>query len=485
MKVSIFQKLIIISTVILVGNGILGYAVYVSNQKLHNSGQWVKHTEQIITLSAKLLIIGLEVESASRIFVLTNDSIYLEPFTSAEQLVIDQITLLKSLLHDNPTQQQRVDSLQFYMIKRLDFSLLTVELRANYGLNAALALISSKLGKLYSDKMRHFIIAIQAEETELLHQRVIANEHFADSYNKYTFGLLILISVFTILLVIATGKNLIINKEKQRKAEELIIVHKELVFQNDEKEKRAAELIIIDKELDFQSHEKEIQIAANKELETFSYSVSHDLRAPLRHISGYIDLLMKNNASQLNETGLRYLNTISDSAHEMGSLIDALLTFSRLSRTEIQRTTCNTNEMINQALKIFRGDMAGRNVTFIIPDLPASIGDENLLNQVWANLISNALKYSRNEEKAIIEISGKIEKDFTLFQISDNGVGFDMKYADKLFGVFQRLHKTRDFEGIGIGLANVNRIIARHGGTCRANSEEGKGATFSFSLPNK
>lgn len=464
MKVSILQKLIILSTIILVGNVILGYTVYISKLKLGESDKWVENTEQILYQSGEILSNGKDIESALRGFVITNDSDYLEPLFMAENSILDQIATLRGLVQDDPTQQQRVDSLAYYVKKRIDFSLSTVELRSKKGLNDVIGLISFKDGKVYSDGMRNTIHAIQKEENQILQQRLLANNSISDSYNKFTTILFILLSAFTILLVIAYGRNMM--KEEVKK-------------------KQTIELILANKELDFQSHEKEIQIAANKELETFSYSVSHDLRAPLRHISGYIDLLMKNNAAQLNETGIRYLNTISESAHEMGSLIDALLTFSRLSRTEIQRSKCNTNDMIKQVLRIFGSDIAARNVVFNIPDLPDSFCDENLLTQVWANLISNALKYSRNKEKAIIEISGKIEKDFTLFQISDNGVGFDMKYADKLFGVFQRLHKARDFEGIGIGLANVNRIISKHGGICRANSEEGKGATFSFSLPNK
>ncbi|PKP54244.1 MAG: hypothetical protein CVT92_00380 [Bacteroidetes bacterium HGW-Bacteroidetes-1] len=464
MKVSILQKLIIISTVILVGNGILGYTIYKSKQKLLESEKWVQFTEEVLLKSGEILSNGIDIESSSRGFIITNDSNYLEPLFSAEKLIFDQIATLRNLVKDNPVQLQRIDTLGFYVNKRLGYSLTTVEVRSKQGLDETIALVSNNNGKVYSDGMRNAIHAIQKEENYLLQQRILANKSISESYNKFTTMLFILLSSFTVLLVIASGRNMMNEQAKN---------------------KQTIELIHTNKELDFQSHEKEIQIAANKELETFSYSVSHDLRAPLRHISGFIDLLIKNNASQLNETGLRYLNTISDSAQEMGSLIDALLTFSRLSRTEIKRSKCNTNDMIKQAIRIFGSDMAGRNVALIIPDLPDSFGDENLLNQVWANLISNALKYSRNEEKAIIEISGKIEKDFTLFQISDNGVGFDMKYADKLFGVFQRLHKARDFEGVGIGLANVNRIIARHGGTCWANSEEGKGATFSFSLPYK
>jgi len=285
-------------------------------------------------------------------------------------------------------------------------------------------------------------------------------------------------------LIMANKELAFQNEEKEKRAAELIIANKELAFQNKEKEKRAAELVIADKEVVFQSEEKEKQEVANKELEAFSYSVSHDLRAPLRHIVGFIDLLIKNNSSQLDETGLRYLNIISESTIEMGNLIDALLTFSRLSRTELQRTTIKSKIMVNQVLSTFSDEFAGRDIEVNITELPDIRGDEALIYQVWVNLISNALKYSRNEEKAVIYIGGKVEDDFDVFYIRDNGVGFNMKYADKLFGVFQRLHKSKDFEGIGIGLANVNRIIVRHGGKCWAESEVGNGATFFFSLPN-
>ena len=234
-----------------------------------------------------------------------------------------------------------------------------------------------------------------------------------------------------------------------------------------EKEKRAEELII-----------------ANKELEAFSYSVSHDLRAPLRHISGFVDLLNNNNSTQLDSKGLRFLNIITESAHEMGNLIDALLTFSRLSRTELQRVKINSKNIVSRALKTFSDELICRTVKINISDLPDEMGDENLINQVWVNLISNALKYSRNKEKAVIDIGGKVENGEVIFHIKDNGAGFDMKYADKLFGVFQRLHKASDFEGIGIGLANVSRIVMRHGGKCWAESKVGKGATFLFSVPN-
>lgn len=285
-------------------------------------------------------------------------------------------------------------------------------------------------------------------------------------------------------LIIANKELVFQGKEKGKRAAELLIANKELVFQNKEREKRAAELIIANKELVFQNNEKEKRAQENKELEAFSYSVSHDLRAPLRHISGFVDLLFKNSSSQLDEIGLRYLNIISDSAKEMGKLIDALLTFSMLSRAELHRTKIDSKNVVNHVIKTFSSEFENRNIEINVSDLPDVKGDETLIHQVWVNLISNALKYTRNKEKAIINVGGKVDHGFSTYFISDNGVGFDMKYVDKLFGVFQRLHKARDFDGIGIGLANVNRIVVRHGGKCWAESKVGEGAKFSFSIPN-
>ncbi|MCX6163183.1 MAG: ATP-binding protein [Ignavibacteriae bacterium] len=237
-------------------------------------------------------------------------------------------------------------------------------------------------------------------------------------------------------------------------------------------------------ELEHRVVERTAQLeTANKELESFSYSISHDLRAPLRHISGFIGLLIEENSAQLDETGLKYLNTISRASVEMGNLIDSLLIFSRLSKAEVKQTKINSKNLLNRVIKTFSDEINRRDVEINISELPDIKGDENLIGQVWTNLISNAIKFTRNKEKAVIEIGGKTGNGETVFYIKDNGAGFDMKYADKLFEVFQRLHQTEDFEGIGIGLANMNRIVMRHKGKCRAESEVGKGAAFFFTIP--
>lgn len=244
------------------------------------------------------------------------------------------------------------------------------------------------------------------------------------------------------------------------------------------------EINTLNAELEYRVEQRTEQLeAANKELEAFSYSVSHDLRAPLRHINGFISLFLENKKTAITEEELGYLNIVSNSAKEMGDLIDALLSFSRLNRAEIQKTLINSSSMISQLQEMFTEEFKSRKIEIQIHELPLIHGDYQLIKQVWMNLLSNAIKYTSKKEVAKIEI-GSLENDFEIFfYVKDNGAGFNMKYGDKLFGVFQRLHKPRDFEGIGIGLANVNRIITRHGGRCWAEGELGQGAAFYFSLP--
>jgi len=485
MKLNVLQKLLIFSFIILAGNGITGYIIFKNNQKVLDSARWVRHTEKIIDISGDILSLGKDIETASRGYVITKDSLFLEPLYTAERRTTDYIAQLRQLTQDNSEQQHHVDSLNFYLHKRLDFSYQMVELRNKHGLASAIAYVSSKKGKQYTDHIRRTSSDIQQKETIILNQRRTINEESLAMFNLVLVVTLISMAVFTILLLLIATRNILNqNKDKEKRSKELTIANKELLFQNEEKEKRAEELFIANQELVFQKNEIEKRETENKELEAFSYTVSHDLRAPLRHIGGFIDLLIKNNSSQLNETGLRYLNTISESSHEMGNLIDALLTFSRLRRTELQRTRLNSKSLVTRAFKTFSDELTRKNIELNISKLPDTLGDENLIVQVWVNLISNALKYTRNKEKAVIDIGGVIENGYTTFFIRDNGVGFDMKYVNKLFGVFQRLHKVSDFEGIGIGLANVNRIVMRHGGKCWAEGEVGKGATFSFSLSN-
>ena len=219
---------------------------------------------------------------------------------------------------------------------------------------------------------------------------------------------------------------------------------------------------------------------ANSELEAFSYSVSHDLRAPLRHVDGFAGMLREDYAPFLDETGQRYLGIITESVKQMGQLIDDLLLFSRMGRVDMHKEPVAMGELVNEVVNDLAGTIGERKIEWEIESLPSTRGDRAMLKQVWVNLLSNSIKYTRPRPVANIRIG--YSKATGEFCVQDNGAGFEMAYADKLFGVFQRLHRAEEFEGTGVGLANVRRIINRHGGEIRALGEVDKGATFYFSL---
>jgi two-component system, sensor histidine kinase and response regulator len=224
-------------------------------------------------------------------------------------------------------------------------------------------------------------------------------------------------------------------------------------------------------------------LAANEDLEAFGHSVSHDLRMPLRHIHAYISMLEMTATAKLDKEELRQFTVIRDAARRMGQLIDDLLAFSRIGRTELKSTSINCEKLVQQVIADMQTDLADRHIVWTIEALPTIDADMNLLRQVWANLLANAVKYTRPREQAQIKIGAVAQDDEAIFSVTDNGVGFDPAYADRLFGVFQRLHSEKEFEGTGVGLANVRRIVQRHGGRTWADARPDEGATFYFSLP--
>jgi len=226
---------------------------------------------------------------------------------------------------------------------------------------------------------------------------------------------------------------------------------------------------------------REIEIA-NKELEAFSYSVSHDLRAPLRSIHGYMNIFHEEYSDKFDDEARRLINIIVKNAKKMGQLIDDLLAFSRLGRKELAKQTISMKDMVRHVWEEQEQLAGDRHIELVLKEIPEAYVDRATIRQLWVNLVSNAMKYTRHKEKAIVEIGSEEKEDKLTYYIKDNGAGFDMRYYDKLFGVFQRLHTDKEFEGTGVGLAIVQRIISRHGGVIWAEARPNEGATFFFSL---
>jgi len=242
---------------------------------------------------------------------------------------------------------------------------------------------------------------------------------------------------------------------------------------------------LLNEELERRVKDRTAQLElANKELEGFSYSVSHDLRAPLRAIAGFARILNQEHAGVLDAAGLRLLQIISDNVGKMGQLIDDLLAFSRLGRHELKITALDMGPLVGEVAAELQEATGGRPIDWLLEPLPRVPGDRALMRQVWFNLLANAVKFTRQQERPVIAVGCRQEGDETVFYVKDNGVGFDMKYVGKVFEVFQRLHSDEEFEGTGVGLALVKRIISRHGGRVWAEGKVGGGAGFYFTLPN-
>jgi len=477
MKISILEKLLLFFFIILVGNGFIGYAVYKSNQKLRASEQWVQHTEQVINKSKEILSLTKDFETAERGFVITNDSVFLDPLFTAEKINFAYIGELRQLIKDNPAQERRVDSLYFYVHKRLNFTLQSIELRSKKGLTSAIAYVSTKKGKHITDHIRQITNTIQLEEATLLKQRKQTNELSLATFNRVIIVLFILMMAFTILFLIAVYNILLKNKEKEKWAAELVIANKELVFQNSEKEKRAAELVIA----------KEHAEESDRLKSAFLANMSHEIRTPMNGILGFSGLLKEPGLTGdeqqeyiriIEKSGARMLNTIND-------IVDISKIEAGLMEFHIKET--NINEQIDFIHTFFKPEMDRKGIKFFSKkSLPLKeaviITDREKIYALLTNLVKNAIKYSN---EGIIEF-GYQKKDETLeFYVKDTGIGIPKDRQSAIFERFIQADITnkRAQQGAGLGLSISKAYVEMLGGKIWVESKEGIGSTFYFTLP--
>jgi len=390
-------------------------------------------------------------ERGHRRYLVTGDESYLNAYRTLKEQTPEYTRYLDALTRRLPHQQARTAMLLQLIRQQLDLEADAIAQRSQKGADAVRHLALPGVAKRELDQIHRVMAEIDSAEQQMVHDRVLRSA----TSTKNTIALL---GTGALLLLVLLGAV-------------YYLIHHDI----DTRRRVAAELV----------RRGELLQAANKELEAFSYSVSHDLRAPLRHIDGYAALLAKSAGQGLNEKAQRYLQTISDSAKQMGQLIDDLLVFSRMGRQEMLHTTVDLNQLVKTVIHDLRLDLQGKTISWTIGPLPEVPGDPAMLRQVYMNLISNAVKFTATRPVPRIEIGAKERAGEVDLFVSDNGVGFDMQYVNKLFGVFQRLHRNEEFEGTGIGLANVRRIIHRHGGRTWAEGALDQGATFHFSLPLK
>jgi signal transduction histidine kinase len=389
-------------------------------------------------------------ESNHRRYLVTGDESYLTSYRTVVEQMPEYLRYLRNLANEGTEQQGHVSTLEQLIASQLEAEADAISQRKKHGYEGVRHLALSGAAKTELEGIHRLMSELDKGEQRALQTRVAQSA----GSTKNTIALLGLGAFLQLILLAAV----------------YFLIHHDVV----ERRRVATEL-----------HSRgELLQAANKELEAFSYSVSHDLRAPLRHIDGYAALLSKAGGEALNEKARRYLQTISDSAKQMGQLIDDLLVFSRMGRQDMLHTTVNLDQLLKTVLHDLRLDLQGRTISWTMHPLPSVSGDPAMLRQVFVNLISNALKFTATRPEAKIEIGAVRQSAVeTEVFVRDNGVGFDMQYVNKLFGVFQRLHRNDEFEGTGIGLANVRRIIHRHGGRTWAEGALDQGATFYFSLP--
>lgn len=463
--------LLLLAVIIVAANA--WYAFRAVDSLLKSEG-WVEHTWQTINQVETIMSSAKDAESGARGFLLTGDETYLQPYRDAARELPSELDRFQSLTSDNPAQQRRLVEMRAVNQQRVALLEESIDLRRAQSSDMLHAFILSGTGKAEMDHMRQISDYMESEERRLLTLRT-AGARANSNRARYAIGLASLIDLLLIVFVfrfLAHERSLRI--EGEAVASHLATSRAELI-------QRADEITALNETLEQRVQLRTAELESiNRELEAFSYSVSHDLRAPLRTIDGFSLALEEDYAEAVDATGRDYIHRVRTGVQRMGQLIDALLQLSRITRAEITRENFNISELASSVAAILREENPTRDITFHIePDLIAD-GDPELLQVALENLLGNAVKFSSKMPATVIDFGW--DPEHSAYFIRDNGAGFDMFYADKLFNAFNRLHGDKDFKGSGIGLATVARVIHRHHGKIWADSVVNHGATFWFTL---
>lgn len=431
---------------------LISFVTFYSVDQFENSSKLVEHTHLVIKQINQVASSVKDAESAQRGYLITGDEAFLQEHHDVVMNLPDEINKLRYLTKDNPDQKKSIDILEDLIDKRMRVLRLGIDMLADRGEisgDETISLVGGD-GKQAMQQLRGHADYMIAMEDKLLGERARLVESKAASTKLWIlFGNLVAI----VLLLSALW--LIMLEIKHRKIAQRSI------------EKTAAQLEL-----------------TNKELESFSYSVSHDLRSPLRAIDGYSRMFEEDFADKLDDEGRRLLSVIRVSSKKMGQLIDDLLAFSRMGRKPVDTAKVDMNTLVDEVW--FEVCTSSRtSLPLKKANLPAAWGDRALLRQVLMNLLSNAVKYSSKKSEQLIEITAKQSEHEVVYSVRDNGVGFDMRFYNKLFGVFQRLHTENEFPGTGVGLAIAQRVIVRHGGRIWAESKPDEYTIFNFSIPKE